>query len=138
MREGKLGPLGGGGMVVEADETYVGKATDRSLSPLRRGRPLLRKPGTSNKRAILGLIDAAVRFASFHVIQATKVDMAELLTDNSARESTLDVDESKLYGGMGDHFADRQSVKHSAKEFQHLQARLALCVNDEARARSNA
>ncbi|MET2825863.1 IS1595 family transposase [Mesorhizobium shangrilense] len=118
MRDGKLGPLGGSGMVVEADETYLGKATDQSPSPQRKGRPLLkRKAGTSNKRAILGLIERGGSVRTFHVVQATKVNVAELVTDNIARESILYTDESKLYGGMGDHFADHQSVKHSAKEY---------------------
>jgi transposase-like protein len=74
MREGGLGPLGGEGQIVEADETYFGKATDQSPSPQRQGRPLLkRKPGTSNKRAILGLIERGGRVRTFHIAEATDV-----------------------------------------------------------------
>jgi transposase-like protein len=70
MREGNLGPLGGNGKVVEADEAYYGKATDQSPSKARKGRPLLkRKPGTSNKRAILGLVERGGSVRTFHVIQ---------------------------------------------------------------------
>ena len=39
MRDGKLGPLGGEGQIVEADETYFGRASERVVSPQRKGRP---------------------------------------------------------------------------------------------------
>lgn len=118
MREGGLGPLGGAGQVVEADETYFGKAVDQTPSPQRAGRPLLkRKPGTSNKRAILGLIERGGKVRTFHVAQATKINVAALVTENVAKESMLYTDESKLYTGMADVFAAHESVKHSAGEY---------------------
>ncbi len=118
MREGGLGPLGGEGQAVEADETYFGKATDQEPSPSRKGRPLLkRKAGTSNKRAILGLIERGGRVRTFHVAQANKINVAALVTENVARESVLYTDESRLYAGMVDVFADHQSVKHSRREY---------------------
>lgn len=118
MREGGLGPLGGGGQVVEADETYFGKAENQEPSPQRKGRPLLkRKAGTSNKRAILGLIERGGVVRTFHVKQANKINVAELVTANVDRESRLFTDESRLYTGMDAQFADHQSVKHSAKEY---------------------
>lgn len=118
MREGGLGPLGGNGQVVEADETYFGKAENQEPSPQRKGRPLLkRKAGTSNKRAILGLIERGGSVRTFHVKQANKINVAELVTSNVDRESRLFTDESRLYTGMNAEFADHQSVKHSAKEY---------------------
>ena len=118
MREGGLGPLGGNGAVVEADETYLGKAENQEPSPQRKGRPLLkRKPGTSNKRAILGLIERGGSVRTFHVAQATKINVAGLVTENVHRESRLFTDESRLYGDMKDHFADHQAVRHSRKEY---------------------
>lgn len=118
MREGGLGPLGGEGQVVEADETYLWKAVDQSPSPQRKGRPLLkRKAGTSNKRAILGLIERGGKVRTFHVAQATKVNVADLVSKNVALESVLFTDESRLYGEVGKTFADHRSVKHSAGEY---------------------
>jgi transposase-like protein len=118
MRTGGLGRLGGEGQVVEADETYIGKATDQSPSPQRKGRPLLkRKAGTSNKRAVLGLIERGGQVRTFHVMQATKVNVASLVSQNVARESVLYTDESRLYGEVGKLFADHQSTKHSAGEY---------------------
>ena len=66
MREGNLGPLGGNGKIVEADEAYYGKATDQSLSAQRKGRPLLiegrlkldqwEDKQTNQKRSRLGVV----------------------------------------------------------------------------------
>lgn len=118
MREGGLGPMGGSGQVVEADETYFGKAINQEPSEQRKGRPLLkRKAGTSNKRAVLGLIERGGQVRTFHVAQATKVNVAKLVTENVDRESVLYTDESRLYTGMKDVFADHQSVKHSRGEY---------------------
>ena len=39
MRNGGLDPLGGGGGIVEADETYFGKPEVNRVSPQRKGRP---------------------------------------------------------------------------------------------------
>jgi len=72
MRDGNLGPLGGNGLIVEADETYLWNADDQSPSPQRLGRPLLkRKAGTSNKRAFVGLIERQGCVRTFHVASAT-------------------------------------------------------------------
>lgn len=118
MRTGGLGPMGGEGMIVEADETYLWKADDQTPSPQRQGRPLLkRKAGTSNKRAILGLVERGGQVRTFHVAQATKVNVAALVTANIAVESVLYTDESRLYVTVGQTFADHQSTKHSSGKY---------------------
>ena len=130
MREGNLGPLGGNGKIVEADEAYYGKATDQSPSPARKGLPLLkRKPGTSNKRAILGLIERGGSVRTFHVIQANQINVAALVTENVARESTLYTDESRLYWGMGKVFADHGTTKHAAGEYVRYEGGNAIHSN---------
>lgn len=118
MRVGGLGPLGGNGELVEADETYFGKADDQEPSPQRRGRPLLkRKAGTSNKRAILGLIERGGSVRTFHVAQATKENVAVLVSENIQHESVLVTDESRLYPTVGASFSSHWTVKHSAGEY---------------------
>ncbi|UCI06305.1 IS1595 family transposase [Mesorhizobium sp. B1-1-8] len=118
MRDGKLGPLGGNGMVVEADETYFGSRAEKRTTRTS-GEPFIKKgkTGPSNKRAVLGLIERGGNVRTFHVAQATKINVAELVTDNVHHESTLYTDESRLYTTMGDHFAAHDSVKHSAGEY---------------------
>lgn len=118
MREGGLGPLGGEGQTVEADETYLWKATDQSPSPQRKGRPYLkRKAGTSNKRAVLGLIERGGKVRTFHVMQATKINVAGLVSNNVAKESRFYTDESRLYTEVGRTFAAHETVRHSAGEY---------------------
>lgn len=118
MREGNLGPLGGNGKIVEADETYYGpKAEKRTVTTS--GRPFTKggRSGPSNKRAILGLVERGGSVRTFHVVQANQYNVASLVTANVARESKLFTDESRLYHGMGGHFAGHESVKRSAGEY---------------------
>src|SRR5437588_1929452 len=76
MRDGGLGPLGGGGKIVEADETYYGKTEQpQAPSKQRRGYPFT-KGGTSgprNKRAIVALVERGGSVRTFHVAAADKV-----------------------------------------------------------------
>src|SRR2546423_260714 len=57
MRTGGLGPLGGDGKIVEADETYFGKQENPQPSKQRKGRPYLKggKSGPAGKRAVVAL-----------------------------------------------------------------------------------
>ena len=118
MRDGGLAPLGGSGKVVEADETYFGKQVDPQPSPQRRGRPFInRGAGPSGKRAILGLIERGGSVRTFHVAQATKVNVAGLVSENVARESVLYTDESRLYPEIGKEFEAHETVRHSTGEY---------------------
>ena len=52
MRDGGLAPLGGGGKIVEADETYFGNARDAaSVSRRRSGRPFTKSGKTAQQQA---------------------------------------------------------------------------------------
>ncbi|CAN5369068.1 IS1595 family transposase [soil metagenome] len=118
MREGNLSPLGGAGQIVEADETYFGKATPRPRSrgriptPTKRGRS-----GPADKRAIVSLVERGGSVRSFHVENADKVTIVKIVSQNVARESRLHTDESRLYTGADAVFASHETVKHSAKEY---------------------
>lgn len=120
MREGGLGPLGGNGMTVEADETYYGPADDQSPRPRdpaqgpRTGRN--RKPGFY-KRAIVGLVERGGKVRTFHIAQATKENVAKIVAENVHHESALMTDESHLYKSVGKTFASHDSTKHSADEY---------------------
>jgi transposase-like protein len=118
MRQGGLGPLGGEGMIVEADETYFGQSenqpeTRTSGKPFKRGK----RRGPAGKRAVVGLIERGGSVRTFHVAQATKVNVADLVNQNVARESFLMTDESRLYTEVGKLFAGHETTQHSAKEY---------------------
>jgi transposase-like protein len=119
---GGLGPLGGEGQIVEADETYYGKRD----TPIEYARPRARKnwkptksgkSGPGGKRAILGLVERGGQVRTFHVIQATKINVAALVTENVHRESILYTDESRLYSDMASRFAEHETTKHSGGEY---------------------
>lgn len=113
MRDGGLGPLGGEGQIVEADETYYGpkkvKATVRTS-----GRPFSKggHRGPANKRAIVSLVQRGGEVRSFHVDRANKQTVASIVVKNVARETRLHTDESRLYMGAEGHVAEHHTVNH--------------------------
>ena len=111
MRTGTLGPLGGEGKVVEADETYFGSkdvVTKRTI----RG-----KSGLASKRAVVALVERGGSLRAFHVARADKANVGAVLRENVAREATLVTDESRLYHAVGAEFAAHERVNHSLGEY---------------------
>jgi transposase-like protein len=110
-------PIGGEGKTVEADKTYFGKREDQSMSPQRKGRPYLkRKPG-NRKMTVVALVERQGRARMFHVKDATKTTVREILFTNAPRTSLLYTDESRLYTETGREYANHDTVNHSAKEY---------------------
>jgi transposase-like protein len=120
MRAGGLGPLGGGGKVVEADETYYG-SIEKSFRTTKttKGRAFTKggRTGPSNKRPILALVERGGNVRTFHVPVADKDTVTEIVRENIARETRLHTDESKLYFGSASHFAAHETVTHSHGEY---------------------
>jgi transposase-like protein len=118
MRSGGLTPpMGGEGKIVEADETYFGKADQPRPSPQRKGRPFIHKGHFKNNRPIVALVERGGRVRSFHVPVATAENVAHIVRENIHRETRLHTDESKLYPAVGKEFAAHETVNHSAKEY---------------------
>jgi transposase-like protein len=116
MRDGGLGPLGGGGKIVEADETYYGNV-EKPRTKTTTGRPYLKKGKAANKRPIVALVVRGGNVRTFHVPVANKDNVQKIVRENIARETRLHTDESVLYGGIDAHFATHETVKHSAGEY---------------------
>lgn len=120
MRAGGLGPLGGGGNIVEADETYFGKTEEARVPAYRKGRPYKDGAGSRgprDKRPIVALVERGGNVRTFHVPVADKATVTNIVRENIARESRLHTDESRLYTGSDEYFASHESVKHSAGEY---------------------
>ncbi|KKB12695.1 transposase [Devosia geojensis] len=111
MRTGELAPMGGSGMVVEADETYFG---DKEVVTKRTKRG---KSGLSSKRAIVGLVERGGSVRTFHIDRATKANVGQIVAENVNRETTLNTDESRFYGDVGALFAAHHTVMHTANEY---------------------
>jgi len=116
MRDGGLRLMGGDGQIVEADETYYGKAKDKKLLKPR-AVPYTKGGHFRNNRPIVALVERGGSVHTFHVAHADKVTVAGIVTTNIAKESRLHTDESRLYGGMDEHFASHEHVKHTRGEY---------------------
>jgi transposase-like protein len=118
MKETDLGPLGGEGEIVEADETYHGKTDEPRVSKQRGDRPYKKgSRGPRDKRPILALVERGGSVRTFHVAVADKATVTKIVTENIAKESRLHTDESRLYTGSEERFSSHETVKHSAGEY---------------------
>jgi hypothetical protein len=117
MRSGGLEPLGGRGKVVEADETYFGRADEMRVSPQRRGRAYTKRGRIFNNRPILALVERGGSVRTFHVAVADQNTVCAIVRENVAQESHVHTDESLLYspGLMG--VRRHMTVKHTANEY---------------------
>ena len=115
---GDTGPLGGEGKVIEADETYYGKAeTPRKRSPRSApGKTGKRHPSTK-KCIIVSLVERGGRARSFHVEAATGHDIRAIMVANVSRKSDLNTDEAGIYKELGEEFARHEAVNHSKDEY---------------------
>ncbi len=117
MRSGDLAPMGGNGMVVEADETYFGK-TEEQPTVRTSGEPFKGKgKGPAGKRAVVGLVERGGNVRTFHVDKATKVQVGQIVAENVNKETVLNTDESRLYNEVGTTFARHDRVRHTAGEY---------------------
>lgn len=119
MRQGGLGPLGGSGKVVEADETYYGDIPEAKRRKFKTtGRPMSKdRRGPGKKRAIVSLVERGGNVRSFHVPAAHLDTVIGIVRKNIARETRLHTDESRLYTKVGKEFAAHETVNHSADEY---------------------
>ena len=132
MRAGGLGPLGGNGSIVEADETYYGPAKDqqpRPRHPSQGERTGGKRKAGFYKRPIVGLVERGGKVRTFHVAQATKENVAKLVSENVHHESKLMTDESHLYKSVGKEFASHDTTKHSADEYVRYEGDMVIHSN---------
>jgi transposase-like protein len=132
MRAGGLGPLGGEGEIVEADETYYGPVDKPKIkTKTSKGDAFTKggRSGPSNKRPILALVERSGNVRTFHVPVADKDTVTKIVRENIARESRLHTDESKLYFGSDQHFADHSTIKHSRGEYVRYENGMAIHTN---------
>ncbi len=127
MRAGGLAPLGGGGGIVEADETYYGNVERPVLRANARGRVRANRKG--NKRPIVALVERGGNVRTFHAPVANKDHVAKIVRENIARESRLHTDESNLYPAVGKTFGAHKTVKHSIEEYVRYEDGEAIHTN---------
>ena len=115
MRDGALAPMQG---IVEADETYLWDTAQPKISKGRKGRPYkYARKGPRNKRAIVSLVERGGSVRSFHVENADKPTVNNIVSHNIAREARVHTDESRLYYDVIGHAVAHETVRHSAGEY---------------------
>lgn len=118
MKETSPEPMGGGGKIIEADETYYGKLeTPRKRSkyatpPTKKG-----KGGGAQKRAILGLVERGGEVRTFHIHRANAEEVRNVMVRNVSRKSALHTDESRVYTELGKEFEKHETINHRSGEY---------------------
>jgi transposase-like protein len=123
MRSGDLSPMGGGGGIVEVDETYFGTSDEtrkrrkkhKSLKK-NRNKKFRVHGGGSHKNIVLTLLDREGNTRSFHVDKATKANILPILRANLDAEARVITDESGVYGELDQEYM-HAFVNHSKGEY---------------------
>jgi transposase-like protein len=108
MRSGELAPFGGGGGIVEVDETFIGRLP---------GVPKATK-GFHHKMKVLALVDRDTGRARSMVIDGVNAEiLMPIVLENVAREARVMTDEHYGYRYIKHHFAAHGTTRHSANQY---------------------
>jgi transposase-like protein len=99
--------LGGSGVTIEADETYVGgKAANRAYAPV------------PEKQAVVSLVERGGKVRRFDVPNVTAANLYPMIARHTHADSRFMTDESIVYTAIGATFkGGYATVNHSAKEY---------------------
>jgi hypothetical protein len=110
MRDGKLGPLGGKGKIVEADETYVGGKPRRGTDG--------RASQADRKTAVAVLVERGGRARAIPVEQPLDGVLKRNIVANVARGTEIHSDQHKAYRRIGELIGGtHQHVNHTLQEY---------------------
>jgi transposase-like protein len=99
--------FGGGGGVVEMDETFIGREPGS-----------VKRSAFHHKMKIVALVDRETRSASSIVVDDLgKETLVEIMDENISREARLFTDDAKHYHRIAKRFADHKVVNHTKKEW---------------------
>jgi transposase-like protein len=108
MRVGELAPFGGGGGMVEADETFIGVEPHEPKA----------KAGGNHKMKVLSLVDRTTGEARSFVLDFISAKtISEIVTANMSREAILMTDQAQHYVKLGQQFAGHGHTNHFAGEY---------------------
>jgi transposase-like protein len=107
MRFVGVAPMGGGGKVVESDETYIGRREGV-------GRP---RAGSYHKNVVLTLVERGGSARSFHLDGQAISDIMPIVRANVAKDSRMNTDEGPHYNDLKKEFLEHKTVNHKADEY---------------------
>jgi len=102
----KDGLLGGGGSMVEADETYIGRKPGRKV-----------RSGHSHKEMVFSLVERNGTVRSAHITGPMFDGIKKALCENVSPEARLMTDDARLYRKIAKQFAEHLTVNHSQDEY---------------------
>jgi transposase-like protein len=113
MKKNPAGLLGGGGRIVEADESYFGSENDRTKKRGRGGRAM------KQMNKIVALVERDGEVRSYHVADVTGENLKETLKKNIAPDTHVMTDSSPRYNVMKREkpFKQHSQVNHSKGEY---------------------
>lgn len=113
MRDGDLAPFGGGGGIVELDETFIGKL-----------KGVEKRRAFHHKMKVLALVDRDSGKARTMVIENVKAEtLMPIVIANVAREARIMTDEHSGYRDAGEFFAGHGTTSHGKGEYVNLEDR---------------
>ncbi|NQU62263.1 MAG: IS1595 family transposase, partial [Rhodospirillales bacterium] len=115
MRDDSPTPMGGGGKIVESDETYLKGGRTITIETLSDGRkvPVLDR----RHYKIMALVERGGRSRAFHLDSITSNNVRNVLVSNVDRDTHLMTDEAGHYRYVGWEYKTHQRVNHSKKEY---------------------
>ncbi len=106
MKGGKLPPLGGAGVTVEIDETFIGQKKD-----------MPKQRGYAHKHAVMTLVQRGGSARSFHVDGTSAADLLPIIKANVAPGTRVMTDEAGQYAHLNKQFTEHDFVRHAAGEY---------------------
>lgn len=106
MRDDSGTLLGGGGSIVEADETYMGA---------QKGAKVVK--GGAHRSKVVSLVSREGKTRSFHVANVDGDNLKPILMAHIAKDSHLMTDGARHYKKIGKEFALHESTNHTQKEY---------------------
>jgi transposase-like protein len=107
MKTGKLPPMGGVGVTVEIDETFIGTK--------------YKKPdgarGFAHKNAVMTLVQRGGSARSFHVDGTSAAHLLPIIKANVLPGTSVMTDEAGQYAHLNKHFTEHDFTRHSQGEY---------------------
>ncbi len=106
MRTVGIEPMGEGGKIVEADETFLGRKQDAKIGP-----------GRGHKMSVVSLVERGGSLRSFKTDKVNKAEVERIINANVSNEARLMTDGASYYKRGKFNVAKHEMVNHTDGEY---------------------